>query len=132
MDHVTARTAAGLSRRTFVGRLLLLAGGGGLLAACGPQAPAAVPAATNAPAIGGQAQPAPTPRCWLRSGGHEDLRGNNKCESSAVELEPDRVGQRVLVDALIPFAGTAAIETVPPEWKPTWEAAPSPRRTRLR
>src|SRR5207248_8483432 len=61
MDHVTALTAAGLSRRTFVGRLLVLAGGAGLLAACVPQAPAAVPATTSAPASGGQAQPAPTP-----------------------------------------------------------------------
>ena len=40
----------------------------------------------------------------------------------AAELEPERVGHLLLVDALIPFAGQAAVETVPPQWKPTWEA----------
>jgi pimeloyl-ACP methyl ester carboxylesterase len=40
----------------------------------------------------------------------------------AAELEPARVGRLVLVDALIPFAGQSAAETVPPQWAPTWQA----------
>ena len=40
----------------------------------------------------------------------------------AAELEPDRVGRLILVDALIPFAGQSPAETVPAQWAPTWEA----------
>ncbi len=40
----------------------------------------------------------------------------------AAELEPRRIGHLVLVDALIPFAGQSAAETVPPQWAPTWQA----------
>ncbi|HEY1293084.1 MAG TPA: alpha/beta fold hydrolase [Chloroflexota bacterium] len=40
----------------------------------------------------------------------------------AAELEPDRVGRLVLVDALIPFAGQSPAETVPSQWAPTWQA----------
>jgi pimeloyl-ACP methyl ester carboxylesterase len=39
----------------------------------------------------------------------------------AAELEPDRIGHLLLVDALIPFAGTTAYDTVPAMWKPIWE-----------
>src|SRR5207253_1582306 len=61
---------------------------------------------------------------------YEDLRDATLVATScggmavarAAELEPDRVGHLVLLDALIPFAGTTAYETVPPQWKPTWEA----------
>jgi pimeloyl-ACP methyl ester carboxylesterase len=61
---------------------------------------------------------------------YEDLRDVTLVATStggmavarAAELEPDRVGHLVLVDALIPFTGTPATETVPPQWKPTWEA----------
>jgi pimeloyl-ACP methyl ester carboxylesterase len=61
---------------------------------------------------------------------YEDLRDVTLVATStggmavarATELEPERIGHLVLVDALIPFAGTAATETVPPQWKPTWEA----------
>jgi pimeloyl-ACP methyl ester carboxylesterase len=44
----------------------------------------------------------------------------------ATELEPRRIGRLVLVDALIPFAGQSAAETVPPQWAPTWEAGVVP------
>jgi pimeloyl-ACP methyl ester carboxylesterase len=61
---------------------------------------------------------------------YEDLRDVTLVATStggmavarACELEPDRIGHLVLVDALIPFAGQTAYETVPPQWKPTWEA----------
>jgi pimeloyl-ACP methyl ester carboxylesterase len=62
---------------------------------------------------------------------YEDLRGVTLVATScggmavarAVELEPERVGRLILVDALIPFAGLSAAETVPPQWAPTWEAS---------
>lgn len=44
----------------------------------------------------------------------------------AAELEPRRVGRLILVDALIPLEGTSAADTVPPQWKPTWEAGVVP------
>jgi pimeloyl-ACP methyl ester carboxylesterase len=44
----------------------------------------------------------------------------------AAELEPARVGRLVLVDALIPFAGQSAAETVPAHWAPTWQAGVVP------
>jgi pimeloyl-ACP methyl ester carboxylesterase len=44
----------------------------------------------------------------------------------AAELEPERVGRLVLVDALIPFAGRSAAETVPSQWAPTWQAGVVP------
>jgi pimeloyl-ACP methyl ester carboxylesterase len=44
----------------------------------------------------------------------------------AAELEPARVGRLVLADALIPFAGQSAAETVPSQWAPTWQAGVVP------
>jgi pimeloyl-ACP methyl ester carboxylesterase len=44
----------------------------------------------------------------------------------AAELEPERVGHLVLVDALIPFAGQSAADTVPAQWAPTWRAGVVP------
>jgi pimeloyl-ACP methyl ester carboxylesterase len=44
----------------------------------------------------------------------------------AVDLEPERVERLVLVDALIPFAGQSAAETVPAQWAPTWQAGVVP------
>jgi pimeloyl-ACP methyl ester carboxylesterase len=65
---------------------------------------------------------------------YEDLRDVTLVATStggmavarAAELEPDRVGRLVLVDALIPFAGQSAAETVPPIWAPIWEAGVVP------
>jgi pimeloyl-ACP methyl ester carboxylesterase len=65
----------------------------------------------------------------------EDLRNATLVATStggmavarAAELEPDRIGHLVLVDALIPFVGQSAAETVPPHWKPTWEAGVVPQ-----
>jgi pimeloyl-ACP methyl ester carboxylesterase len=50
----------------------------------------------------------------------------------AAELEPDRIGHLILVDALIPFSGQSATETVPPQWNPHGKMASSPRRTQSR
>src|SRR5438034_2095784 len=50
MDDLTARPAGAVSRRVFITRALLLAGGAGLLAACAPQAPSAPASSTAAPA----------------------------------------------------------------------------------
>ncbi len=44
----------------------------------------------------------------------------------AAELEPDRVGRLILVDALIPLAGESAVQTVPSHWQGTWEAGVVP------
>ncbi len=44
----------------------------------------------------------------------------------AAELEPDRIGHLMLVDALIPFPGTTAAETVPPQWAPIWQEGVQP------
>src|SRR6185437_15967503 len=65
---------------------------------------------------------------------YEDLRDATLVATScggmavarAAELEPDRIGRLVLVDALIPFAGQSAAQTVPPQWAPTWEAGVVP------
>jgi pimeloyl-ACP methyl ester carboxylesterase len=65
---------------------------------------------------------------------YEDLRDTTLVATStggmavarAAELEPDRIGQLILVDALIPFAGQTAYDTVPPMWKPIWEAGVRP------
>src|SRR5262249_49914041 len=40
----------------------------------------------------------------------------------ATELEPARIGRLILVDALVPFSGQSAAETVPAQWAPTWQA----------
>src|SRR5215216_1636592 len=61
---------------------------------------------------------------------YEDLRDATLVATStggmavarAAELEVDRMGHLILVDALIPFAGQTAYDTVPPMWKPVWEA----------
>lgn len=61
---------------------------------------------------------------------YEDLRDATVVATScggmavarAAELEPERIGRLILTDALIPFAGMTAWETVPAQWKPTWEA----------
>jgi pimeloyl-ACP methyl ester carboxylesterase len=66
---------------------------------------------------------------------YEDLRDVTLVATScggmavarAAELEPERVGRLVLVDALIPFAGQSAAETVPPQWAPTWQAGVVPQ-----
>src|SRR5215216_2445937 len=77
-DDLIERPAARFSRRTFVERFLVLAGGASLLAACAPQAPSAPAAATSAPATTapattGQANPttaaAPAAGQQPRSGG---------------------------------------------------------------
>ena len=65
---------------------------------------------------------------------YEDLRDVTLVATScggmavarAAELEPDRIGRLVLVDALIPFAGQSPAETVPAQWAPTWEAGVIP------
>jgi pimeloyl-ACP methyl ester carboxylesterase len=61
---------------------------------------------------------------------YEDLRDvtlvctstGGMASARAAELEPDRISHLLLVDALIPFPGTTAAETVPTQWGPTWEA----------
>ena len=65
---------------------------------------------------------------------YEDLRDVTLVATScggmavarAAELEPDRVGRLILVDALIPFAGLSPAETVPEQWAPTWQAGVIP------
>jgi hypothetical protein len=44
----------------------------------------------------------------------------------AAELEPGRIGHLLVVDALVPFAGQSAADTVPPQWAPTWQAGVVP------
>ncbi|HEX8967954.1 MAG TPA: alpha/beta fold hydrolase [Chloroflexota bacterium] len=61
---------------------------------------------------------------------YEDLRDVTLVATScggmavarAAELDPERVGRLILVDALIPFAGQSAADTVPSQWAPTWQA----------
>lgn len=61
---------------------------------------------------------------------YEDLRDVTLVATStggmavarAAELEAERIGHLVLVDALIPFAGLSAAQTVPALWAPIWQA----------